>query len=526
MAILDGLGIGGGGEDDAVATAHTPHLKWLAQHSAYRTLKAHGLAVGLPSDADMGNSEVGHNAMGAGRVFDQGARLVNDAFATGAAWSSPTWQRLRAGRTLHLLGLLSDGNVHSHVDHLYALLARAQVDGIQRLRLHLLTDGRDVSPRSALTWLEPLEACLKAHNDAGRDWAVASGGGRMFVTMDRYESDWSIVQRGWLAHVHGVGRTFPSATAAVRTFYAESTTGTDQDHPPFVIVNAAGEPTGRILDGDSVLLFNFRGDRAIQLSRCFEQEQLNAFDRGRRPNVFFAGMMQYDGDNRLPSHFLVAPPVIDGTVGELFVGAGLASFATAETQKFGHITYFFNGNRSAKLDDRLDQWQEIPSDRAPFEERPWMKAAEVTDAAIVAITSNRYQTVRLNLANCDMVGHTGALNSARLAVDAVDLCVGRLINAVRLARGVLVVTADHGNADQMWQRDKAGRPVCEPNGAPIPMTSHTLNPVPFAVVDSRGARTLRGDLPGAGIASVGSTLLALCGLQVPTGWEPSLLDPE
>ena len=519
LCILDGVGIGEGREDDAVATARTPNLDHLLATCPSARLLAHGTAVGMPSDKDLGNSEVGHNAMGAGRVFAQGAKLVNEALATGAAWETETWRALLTGRTLHLLGLFSDGNVHSHVDHLHALIDRAAADGVARLRVHVLTDGRDVPSRSTLTWARPLEDLLARHRAAGLDYRVASGGGRMRITMDRYEADWGMVQRGWDVHVRGHGRQFPSLVEAIEALYAEDPDAEDQWLPAFVIAEG-GEPVGRIESGDAVLFFNFRGDRAIEISRAFEEDRLTTVDRAPRPDVVYAGMLEYDGDRHIPSRYLVPPPAIDSTVGEHLAAAGRRTFAVSETQKFGHVTYFFNGNRSDRFDAELETYVEVPSDTRPFDERPWMKAAEITDAAVEAITSGHYDHVRLNLANGDMVGHTGDLEATRVALEAVDLQLARLVEAVHTADGVLLVTADHGNADQMVLRDKRGGLLTDADGATVPCTAHTTNRVPFVVYDPRGELTVTGD---GKLAQIGATLLTLCGLTPPEDYLPPLV---
>ncbi len=535
LCILDGVGIGSGGEDDAVARARTPNLNRLRLSSArpvvrdergatpFLSLQAHGKAVGLPSDDDMGNSEVGHNAIGAGRVFDQGAKLVDAAFATGDAWRTPVWQSLIAGRTLHLIGLLSDGNVHSNVSHLRAIVLQACRDGVSRVRIHILTDGRDVAARSALTWIEPLESWLQGLSIGGKDYRIASGGGRMWITMDRYGADWPMVERGWRCHVEGQGRQFARASDAVRAFYAEDPNVNDQWLPAFVVAED-GQPVGRIDDGDAVLLFNFRGDRAIEISQAFDDPAFTQFPI-RRPAVYYAGLMQYDGDLMLPANYLVRPPAIDRCVGEYLVGAGLRSFVCSETQKFGHVTFFFNGNRSGMLDEQLERYVEVPSDRLPFAERPWMKAAEIADEVIAALASGKFDHLRLNFANGDMVGHTGNLTSTIMAIEAVDLQVGRLAEATARAGGILLVTADHGNADEMFMHGKGGTVQRDANGAPLPKTSHTLNPVPFLSYDASNRLEL-ADVQGASIASVGTTVLELCGLARPDGYEPGLVVPR
>ncbi|MCA9566513.1 MAG: alkaline phosphatase family protein, partial [Myxococcales bacterium] len=402
------------------------------------------------------------------------------------------------------------------------LLDRAEADGVGRVRVHVLTDGRDVAARSALTWVEPLEARLAEARERGLDWRVGSGGGRMRITMDRYEADWAMVERGYRCHVLGEGPRHASAAEAIQAAYDADPEVDDQYLPAFV-VTVDGEPCGRMADGDTVLLFNFRGDRALEISRALGDPDFAAFDVASRPSLFFAGMMEYDGDLHIPTHYLVPPPAIDSVVGEHLAAAGKRTFATSETQKFGHVTFFFNGNRSGRIDEELETYLEIPSDLATPDTRPWMKAAEVTDAVIDALQTGRYDHVRLNLANGDMVGHTGNLEAARIAVEAVDLCVGRLVRAARRANAVLLVTADHGNADEMVQH-KGGKVLRDAEGRPLPKTSHTLNPVPFIVYDPAGEVQL-ADVPDAGIANIGATLLALCGVTPPADYLPSLVKP-
>ncbi len=516
LCILDGVGWGRRDDTDAVAVAHTPALDTLLATGPNRLLRAHGFAVGLASEADMGNSEVGHNAMGAGRIIDQGAKLIDAAIATGDIFRGEAWQRAISGGTLHLLGLVSDGNVHAHVKHLHVLIRQAVSAGVRRIRVHALTDGRDVSERSALRWIIPLEEDLSRYPDA----CIASGGGRMVVTMDRYGADWSMVDRGWRCHVEGEGRRFSDATTAITTLYAEDPDVNDQWLPAFVI-ERNGEPAGRMENGDAVILFNFRGDRAIEITRAFEDEEFLVFARHRRPDVRFAGMMQYDGDLKLPRHFLVAPPVIDRTVGHYLAANGRRTFAIAETQKFGHVTYFFNGNRSGTLDASLERYEEIQSDRIPFDEAPAMKAREVTARACQVIRNGGFDHIRINLANGDMVGHTGNFSATVQAIEVVDECVAELVAACRAGNAILLVTADHGNADEMFELDKSGRPIVENTKTKV-RTSHTLNPVPFLLMDPEARWTL-ADVPDAGIANIGGTVLHLAGLSLPEGYLPSLV---
>ncbi len=532
LIIMDGVGIGRENEGNAFYLARTPVLDRLMRDCPYTTLKAHGTAVGLPSDDDMGNSEVGHNALGAGRIFDQGAKLVSRAIESGAIFTTDTWKELTAGpasqgAAIHFLGLLSDGNVHSHISHLFTMIDACADAGIKKVRVHILLDGRDVPETSALTYVNALEKHLASHRGRGLDFLIASGGGRMVTTMDRYEADWNIVKRGWEAHVLGTARPFASAKAAIETFRKDNPSITDQYLPSFTIVDG-GKPVGTIADGDSVIYFNFRGDRAIEISRAFEEENFDRFDRGRRPDVIYAGMMEYDGDLKIPKKYLVMPPAIDRTMSEYLVHSGVKQYAISETQKFGHVTYFWNGNRSGKFDEKSEIYVEIPSDRVEFNQRPWMKAAEITDAVIGAIGAGEYQFIRLNLANGDMVGHTGDLNAAIIAAETVDLCLRRILEAVDRSGGIAVITADHGNLDEMFEVSKKSGEIerDKKTGLPKNKTSHTLNPVPLIIYDPNNRKEYRISevVNNPGLANVAATLLLLMGFTPPADYEPPVIE--
>ena len=527
--VLDGVGISPREEGDAIKTARTPFLDRLFRDYPWTQLQAHGVAVGMPSDEDMGNSEVGHNAMGAGRVFAQGAKLVSESIAAGRLWEGQAWKEVVAaavkGKSLHFIGLFSDGNVHSHMDHLKAMLRRAKLDGVKQARIHILLDGRDVGETSALEYVDPFEAFLKELNTDGFDAAIASGGGRMFITMDRYEADWQMVARGWALHVKGEGRKFASARQAIETYRTEKPGVIDQDLPGFVIARA-GAAVGPIVAGDAVVFFNFRGDRAIEISKAFTEETCDKFERGPRPDVTYAGMMQYDGDLKLPKRFLVEPPAIDRTVSEFLAKTGVTQFAISETQKYGHVTYFWNGNRSGKFDAKLETYQEIPSDIVPFEQRPWMKCAEITDALIEAVRSNQYRYLRVNYANGDMVGHTGIFEAAVTAVQALDLQLARIIPVILAANGTVMVTADHGNADEMYELDKKGNVKCDTNGKAKAKTSHTLNPVPFILISpsaNPGYSLRKQGKPG--LSNIAATVLNLLGYEAPADYDASMIEP-
>ena len=519
VVVADGVGIAPDAQHNAVTQASTPTLDALLASDLSTQLAAHGTAVGLPTDDDMGNSEVGHNAIGAGRIFAQGAKLVNKALESGSIFGTDVWgEAISHGRsgTLHFIGLHSDGNVHSHINHLHQLIERAVSDGVTRIRLHLLLDGRDTPPRSALKYIQQTEMTIAELNESHDvDIRIGSGGGRMTITMDRYEADWDMVQQGYNCHTHGIGRPFSSANEAIETLYSESDDG-DQYLEPFTITDMEGESVGTISDGDAVILFNFRGDRAIEISQAFEDAEFDKFDRGNAPNVFFAGMLQYDGDLLVPKQYLVDPPVIDRTMGEYLSDSGIRSFAVSETQKFGHVTYFWNGNKSGYINDALEKYIEIPSDNVAFDEAPAMKAQEITDATIALLRSGEYRYGRINFANGDMVGHTGNLNAAIAAMETVDHCVQQLIDVIQELDGVLIYTSDHGNADQMFTESDTGER--------IPMTSHTLAPVPFVIHDPQNRETY--DLvpsDDAGLSHIASTTLNLLGFEAPSDYNPSLI---
>ncbi|MCU0302847.1 MAG: 2,3-bisphosphoglycerate-independent phosphoglycerate mutase [Thermoanaerobaculales bacterium] len=537
LVILDGVGLYRGRAEgypaNAVDLANTPVLDRLIKTAPVRLeLAAHGPAVGMPGADDMGNSEVGHNAIGAGRVFAQGAKLVADAIASGAMFRSEAWLELveqvsRPGATYHLIGLLSDGNVHSHIDHLEAMVRRLARDGVRRIRIHALADGRDVDPVTFDRYLERLEAVLGEVRAVGCDAAVASGGGRMTITMDRYNANWEMVRRGWETHVHGAGRGFLSAGEAVATLRRENPGVIDQDLPPFVVHDPDGRPIGTIEDGDSVVFFNFRGDRAIEISLAFTSDELDRFDRGRRPEVRYAGMMEYDGDLKVPARYLVAPPAIERTVSEYLVHNGVTQLATAETQKFGHVTYFWNGNNSGKFDPALEDWIEVPSDVIPFEKAPAMKAREVCAVVETALAEGRHRFLRVNFANGDMVGHTGVLEAAIEAMEVVDECLGRIERAVARTGSTMIVTADHGNLDMMLEVDsKTGKIKLDRDGAPVVKTSHTLSPVPWLLV-GRDAELFRPnpDVERPGLGNIAATLLLLLGFEAPPDYLPPLVVP-
>lgn len=534
VCILDGWGVNVEDEFNAVFSADTPCTDALrAVPRRFRSVKAHGTAVGLPSDADMGNSEVGHNALGSGQVIDQGARLVDQALANGKMFELPGWKLISQAfpnNTVHFIGLLSDGGVHSRYNQLVGCIKGAVERGAKRIRVHVLTDGRDVPDGSSVQFVSSLVKDLKELEAQGCDAQIASGGGRMCVTMDRYEADWDIVKRGWQAHVLGKApHTFTDPVQAVKTLRGPSDDPvSDQWLPPFVITDEAGKPVGTVEDGDAVVLFNFRADRMVEISKAFEYPDFDIFDRERYPkDLKFVGMMQYDGDLLLPANFLVPPPEIHKTSGEFLVHNGISTFACSETQKFGHVTFFWNGNRSGYFDSNLETYLEIPSDKLPFNQAPDMKAYEITEAGKEALRSGKYKMVRINYANPDMVGHTGDLEASKRACATVDKCVADLLSVLDEVNGRFVLTSDHGNSDDMVQREKkTNKPLLDADtGKPLPLTSHTLAPVPV-YIGGKGlpdSVVMRDDLPDAGLANITATYINLLGLQAPSLYKDSLI---
>ena len=357
--------------------------------------------------------------------------------------------------------------------------------------------------------MEQLEAELAALNDGAFTGKIASGGGRMYITMDRYEADWDMVKRGFECHVHGIGRPFPDAKTAIET-YRRETGCIDQDLREFVITED-GRPVGKVQPGDSVVLFNFRGDRALEISRALDDPNFSQFDRGDYHDVKFAGMLEYDGDAHIPSRFLVEPPCIEHTLTELLVQHGIPEFALSEIQKFGHVTYFWNGNRSGKVSEELETYVEIPSDTCPFDQKPAMKCKEITDCLLSAMESGKYGFLRCNFPNGDMVGHTGNFDAVVASMEALDAQLGRIMEAAERTGHILLVTADHGNADVMLEKNKKGELQVR--------TAHSLSPVPFVVFGADAAL-------GAGewgLANVAATVAELLELEKPGSWEPSML---
>jgi len=523
--VLDGWGVGAADGTNAVNKANLPVMSRLIRGCPYTQLWTHGKYVGLPNEKDMGGSEVGHMTMGAGIVMEQGPTLIQNLLQSGEFFENPVLSRIiqncvEHDTPLHLLGLLSNGNIHSHVDHTEALIRHAFQSGIRRCYLHALLDGRDVGVQSALDFTEPFEKLfseLKGQRPV-IDYAFASGGGREVITMDR-DNNWKKIETGWQIHVHGQSENqFPSIRDAIEHFRKQNPEIIDQDIPGFVIIRK-GEAVGRIEDQHALIFTNFRGDRATEFSQAVLADDFPYFERYRCPEVLFAGMTQYDQDNQIPPDYLVGTPVVEEPFGKRILELGLKQFRLSETQKFAHVTFFFNGGYREPLDPLQENYHFIASDKIPsFAERPAMKAPGISKKAVEFINSGEYQYGLINFANADMVGHTGDLQATVQAVEAVDAALDNIVRAIDAVNGLLVITADHGNADEML--------ISNQNGTLEISTKHSLNPVSFLIYDPlyNGDYRLKpfGQDYNNNLSNIAATNFLLLGQAVPDDLAPSL----
>jgi 2,3-bisphosphoglycerate-independent phosphoglycerate mutase len=495
LIVMDGYGLAEPGPANAITSARTPELDALFERYPHTRLTASGEAVGLP-DGQMGNSEVGHLNIGAGRVVYQELTRINKAIEDGSFFENETLDAavdaaIADGRAVHFLGLLSDGGVHSHRDHLYALLRLAQRRGATRVYVHCFLDGRDVPPDSGLGFIDDLDAFL-AEEGAGR---IATVMGRYYA-MDR-DNRWERVEKAWRAMVLGEGVDFPGAHQVVAASYAAGVT--DEFVLPAVVAQE-GVPIGTIQDGDAVVFFNFRPDRAREITRALVDPEFIGFERPITPQTRFVCLTEYDPS--IPAPVAFAKDLPRCVLADVLSEAGLRQLHIAETEKYAHVTFFLNGGAEAPKEG--EERVLVPSPKvATYDLKPDMSAFEVTDELVRAIREGRADVYIVNYANCDMVGHTGVFGAAVAAVEAVDACVGRVVRAVRELGGVALVTADHGNAEQMVEADGVS-----------PFTAHTPADVPLIVVDDH-VRALadRGIL-----ADVAPTTLSLLGIEPPQEW--------
>jgi 2,3-bisphosphoglycerate-independent phosphoglycerate mutase len=498
--VLDGWGVRREREGNAIALAGAPFYHGLIRDYASLELTASGESVGLP-DQQMGNSEVGHLNLGAGRVVYQEFTRINRSVADGSFAANPALCRaidaaVRPGATLHVLGLLSDGGVHSHIDHVFALLGMAKQRGARRVAVHAFLDGRDTPPQSGVTYLKALETRLMEEG-VGR---LATVSGRYYA-MDR-DQRWDRVKKAYDAIVTGEGVEAKEAVGAVEQSYRQGVT--DEFVAPIVLQDA-GKPVAPMCDGDSAIFFNFRADRARQLTAALTSDGFEGFSRARRVRFAeFVGLTRYD--DRLTVSAAYEPVRLTRILADVLSESGLKQLRIAETEKYAHVTYFFNGGVETVYpgEDRI--LVPSPRDVATYDQNPAMSAAEVTDTVVAKVASGAYDFILINYANPDMVGHTGKLDAAIEAVRVIDGCLERVVTAVLARGGAVLLTADHGNLEQMF--DESGGPH----------TAHTTNPVPCILIDPRLRRGApnRPTVRSSGVfADVAPTLLALMGIPQP-----------
>jgi 2,3-bisphosphoglycerate-independent phosphoglycerate mutase len=495
LMILDGWGINPDPAHNAVALAKTPNLTRLLSEYPHVPISCSGMAVGLP-EGQMGNSEVGHLNIGAGRVVYQELTRVTKSIQDGDFFSNPVLldciRKTRAsGGRLHLSGLLSDGGVHSHNTHLYALLELARREGLSEVFVHCLLDGRDTPPQSGIDYLAQLEAEM-ARIGCGR---VATVMGRYYA-MDR-DNRWDRVEKAYNAMVHGLGELCVSSKDAIEQSYASKVY--DEFVVPSVICED-GAPVGQVCDGDGFIFFNFRSDRAREITRALALDGFDGFPRGQRPRLSgYVSLTEYDATFGLPIAF--AAGELTNILGGVLAKNGLKQLRIAETEKYAHVTFFFNGGVETPFPGEDRALIPSPQEVATYDQKPEMSAFQVTDKLLRLLDQDLYDVIILNFANCDMVGHTGIEEAAIKAVETVDACAGRIVARILELGGAVLITADHGNAEQM--QDENGEPF----------TAHTINPVWLVLVDdSRKDATLR---TGGRLADIAPTMLRMLGIAKP-----------
>lgn len=494
LCVMDGLGYSDRQAGNAVVAAGMPNLTMAKDNNLYTLIRASGHEVGLDSSKDAGNSEVGHNAMGAGVTIKQGLSLLNDAFATGKIFESAVWKKICTFPKLNIIILCSNGRVHSNIEHLFQITQQCEKENLP-YGVIAITDGRDVSPRSAAEFLSQVPHL-----------SVIGGRGQIF--MDRYQAQTEMLTKAFEVCVQGKAPVVNDWQAYLEDFYQKNPNLSDEQVPP-VIVDA----NNLIKNGEAILLLNYRGDRAVETARMFDQgDYISQEQFALIKDCYFAGILQYDAELNLPKNYLCEPPVINNTLTAWLCSHGVRQYTVTETVKFGHMTYFFNGNKSAPLDSQLETWLEIPSDKLNnlYDKAPKMKAIEITDHLIENIESGNFDFLKCNLPNPDMVGHTGNFEAAVTACKTVDECIGRLYEVCKKNNVNLIITADHGNAEEMM--DKNGKVK----------TSHTNNLVPFIVCPfATPDVTIRnGEF---GLTNLAATVCELLGLPADEHFNPSIV---
>ncbi|MFP3980979.1 MAG: 2,3-bisphosphoglycerate-independent phosphoglycerate mutase [Desulfobacterales bacterium] len=495
LLILDGWGLGEPGPHNAISVAHTPYLDGLMEQYPGTQLKCTGEAVGLP-EGIMGNSEVGHLNIGAGRVVYQVLLRIDLAIRDGSFYENPALAGAmeavkQRGSTLHLMGLVSDGGVHSQLNHLFALVDMAEKYGVEKVRIHPILDGRDTPPDSGLGYIGRLQEYLQQYPHA----EIASVCGRFFA-MDR-DTRWERTHKAYDLYTRARGRHETDPVSAVKNAYARGET--DEFAEPAAIVDADGTPTGTVNDGDGIIFFNFRPDRARQITRAFTEPGFDMFDREKTPALSqYVCMTQYDETFDLPVAF--EPVHLEKILGEVVSENGLCQLRLAETEKYAHVTYFFNGGEETPFEGEDRRMIPSPREVGTYDEKPEMSAPEVAAEAEARIAADKYDLVVINFANLDMVGHTGVMEAAVKAAETVDRCVEKVVKCARGHGYAVLVTADHGNSDRLR----------EPDGSPH--TAHTMNPVPFIAVGDWPADT---QLETGVLGDIAPSILHILGIAQP-----------
>lgn len=491
LIILDGWGISDNPDTNAQEQANIPFYKGIINEYPHAALECSGEAVGLPEGV-MGNSEVGHLNLGAGRIVYQDYARINNSiqdrsFVKNRALLDAMSTAVKKNKALHLMGLLSDGGVHSHINHLYALLDMAIGNGVKEIFIHAFMDGRDTPPASGINYIKDLESFISDKPSA----KIATVTGRYWA-MDR-DNRWERIEQTFRALVDGDGKKVHSALEAVKKSYEADET--DEFIKPSIVCNSNG-PIGKILDGDSVIFFNFRADRARELTKALTQEKFNGFHRASLPHpASYVTMTKYEEDFIFPSAF---PSIkLTNILGEILSRNNLKQLRIAETEKYAHVTYFFNGGEEKPFPGEDRSLIQSPKDIPTYDLKPEMSAYEVTDEVLKRLEHNKYDFVLLNFANPDMVGHTGKMDAAIKACETVDNCLEKIVEKIQSLDGTAIITADHGNCDQMSDNDN-------------PHTAHTTNPVPFILI-KRGLKLFKKGR----LSDVAPTVLDLIGIDKP-----------
>jgi len=499
LCIIDGLGINPDTHGNAVLAADMKNL-WSA-YDKYPSINivASGQEVGLVSEKDAGNSEVGHNAIGAGKRIKQGLALLNEVFETGEVFESKSWKLLAENAKkskLNITILLSEGRIHSNLEHLYKVLERCGKEKI-KVAIHAVADGVDVGTQSVLEYIKKTRECI---DRVGVDAKIAVVGGRGVIFMDRYEANLPAMARAFEASVEGKGVVTKDIENSVNELYEKNPSLTDASMQVFIL-----EPDWLIKNGDSVLHLNFRGDRSVQTCQMFEHgKYLTKEQFAKIDNCVFAGALEYDTEQGIPKNFLCPPPKIENTLTEWLCKFGVRQFSVTETAKFGHLTYFFNGNRAKPVDVELETWLQIPSDELgmDFSSKPKMQAQKITDETLKAIKSDKYDFIKLNLPNPDMVGHSGNFDAVVEGTKEVDKCLGQIVDVCKSNKTNLIILSDHGNAEEML--DDKGKPK----------PSHTNNVVPFIIMPFASDKQWKIKNGEFGLTNIAATICELLDIQV------------